>query len=166
MIRVLRHMLFLLSALSPTPSSPLSPLPSLSLSPSSLPPSPLLTELDVPGIPTEDELIAWYKQQSGIDFSERELRYAKTVVCLRFISSFQVSQQKQACITEYITPLHTHQPIWTTSNFVAIAMRGQCSCTHRCAHMHVHTHMTQAHTLHNHSCLSFLCRVLYIGTPR
>ena len=75
-------------------------LPSISSLPPFLPPSlppslppflPLLpTEPDVPGMPTEDELIARYKQHSGLDFSERELRYAKTVVCLRFISAFQV----------------------------------------------------------------------------
>ena len=60
--------------------------------PSTLPPSlpPHPTEPDVPGMPTEDELIAHYKQHSGVDFSERELRYAKTVICLRFISAFQV----------------------------------------------------------------------------
>ena len=72
--------------------STLMPLLLTSLPPSpSLPAPPLLTEPDVPGIPTEDQLIVQYKQCSGVDFSERELRYAKTVVCLRFISAFQVS---------------------------------------------------------------------------
>ena len=100
--------------------------------PSSLPPSlppspPLFPEPDVPGIPTEDQLIVQYKQHSGVDFSERELRYAKTVVCLRFISAFQVSWYlwecliQNACMYTYIT--HTH----TSANLGLLYMRDQCA---------------------------------------